>query len=913
MDKTAHDRINILITDVGSYLGNRLTKHLLKNNYTVYGSGKLHPSEEVLNHNRFTLIELDLAQPLPAHLPNFDLIFHLTDLSQIHSALFSGLPAPTTNLINMGRDGKSRVFIITPARLSSQLINDFEDSNHNNGNVHLFLTGDLYGPQMPLTLERDKVANTHENELSNLITQAIKTDKVILEKEGTKIIYPTYIDDAINAILEFMTNQKSKKNRFIVSQEPLTALSAAYVIKSETRIVLDKELGLFFSGLQTEVKSQPDWIVRMSDMGSLPRVNLEEGLKATLESYELVNNLQKSDHLTDELKHEKNKASRSVLTDQKNHSKLQIPKLGSSKLKLLLIVLSILIVFLLKTVFDMAKANSNLINAQAALERGDFQITKEKSENASNNLKSAQNNINILSYPFRPVIKPWLENLNFAITSTTSAANALFYFASGAEVFSKNLQITTQPDNRDSPDSQAAQRSFSKASTELGRAQILAEASMDQFFLKKTLKTIATKSKNLEKVSKSLVEFSSIFAEITAAGSEKSYLIVLVDSRKIRPGGGTIGAIGKMNFAGGKLQDFAVQNSSEVDAKIVEIISPPKQLNEKLKVQKLTLSDALWSPDLELNAGVIEDMYKKSTGQNVDGIIQIDKELIKNFLELGGSVRLANTSITPQKLYDLDAASEKQLLDGFITGFINYITREESLIGAIKFSKDNFSQKHLLATIKTPSAATVIKAKNLNNQLPRSDFDLTAYQNQAQDIIALADANLSGSAFNPQRKISYKIFEDLEKKLTSELKITYTNTEDADYINFLKVYTPSGSVLEKVTNGRDTDLKKVIVEAQNNLSLFATYVEVPQKSTNVVTFTYKIASNLNIETSPSYNLLIQKQPGTNKDEFILNVDIPQNIYIKSEVTNKNAKEEYIKSVKTDLLTDRIFELTLSPK
>lgn len=913
MDKTAHTQTNILITGVGSYLGNRLIKHLLENNYTVYGSGKLHPPEEVLSHNRFTLIELDLAQPLPAHLPNFDLIFHLTDLSQPHSASLSSLPAPTTNLINMGRNGKSRVFIISPLRLSSHLIDDFEDSNRNNDSVSLFLIGDLYGPKMPLISARDNIANTHENELSNLINQAIKTDKVILEKEGTKIIYPTYINDAINAISEFMTGEKIKKIRFIVSQEHITALSAAYVLKSAAMIVLGKELGLFFSGIQSEVKPQPDSIVRMSDMGGLPRVNLEEGLKSVLESFEFVDKPQKSDHLTQGFRHEEIKAPESAPADPEKHHKLQIPKLGSAKSKLLLCVVLLLVVFVLKTVFDITQASSNLRNAQAALERGDFKATKEKSENASNNLKSAQNNLNILSYPLRPIIEPRLENLNIAIASVSSAANSLFYFASGAEVFSKNLQISANINSRDSQDTESAQRSFSRASTEFGRAQILAEASMDQFFFKETLKEIATKSISLEKISKSLSEFSSIFAEITAAGSEKSYLIVLVDNSKIRPGGGTIGAIAKINFAGGKLQDFTVQNASEVDAKIVEIISPPKQLNEKLKVQKLTLTDALWSPDLELNAGIIEDLYKKSTGQNVDGIIQIDKELIKSFLELDGNVQLRELNVTAQDLYDLDAGNEKQLLEAFINGFKNYISKEESLVGAIKFTKDNFSQKHLLASIKAPNIATFIKAKNLNNQLPRPDFDLTAYQNQAQDIIAITYANLSGAAQSPQRKISYKIFADSEKKLTSELKITYTNAENVANINFLRVYTPLGSALGKVTNGQDTDLKKVIVETQNNLNVFSTYVEVPPKSTAEVTFTYKIANNLNAETSSSYNLLVQKQPGTNKDEFTLTVDLPQNISIKSVGTGQSAKEENTKSVKVDLLADRIFELTLSPK
>ena len=185
-------------------------------------------------------------------------------------------------------------------------------------------------------------------------------------------------------------------------------------------------------------------------------------------------------------------------------------------------------------------------------------------------------------------------------------------------------------------------------------------------------------------------------------------------------------------------------------------------------------------------------------------------------------------------------------------------------------------QKHVLFYMLDPTAETAV-----------SDFGVGGRINQdfTGDYLAINDANLGG------RKSNLYAYEDVEQDIgiagdgsvTKTLTITYQNPQGQDgwlnsvLPNWVRVYVPNGSQLissEGLEAKQDpyTDLGKTV---------FAGFFQLRPQGVSKITFQYKLP----FKVSKNYNLLIQKQPGT--DGFLYTVNV-----------GKNSQEFYLKEDKT---------------
>ena len=171
--------------------------------------------------------------------------------------------------------------------------------------------------------------------------------------------------------------------------------------------------------------------------------------------------------------------------------------------------------------------------------------------------------------------------------------------------------------------------------------------------------------------------------------------------------------------------------------------------------------------------------------------------------------------------------------------------------------------------------------------------------------------------------------------------IAYTNNSQAEtwpagkYVNFLRLYVPLAAGLEDfklsippevkrteqrrpsspVSSQEDgvIDKNDVEVTTQGNLTVFSTFVEVPIKSTQIVTFTYRIPKNIKLEQAPAYHLYVQKQAGTEKDPFEFKFNLPAFLEAKNVNGDKQYKGSKNITIDTDLSTDRQFEIEVVKK
>src|SRR3989338_8089270 len=114
--KLSNNRTQVLITGAGSYLGASLTDSLILENCDVFGVGNSHLLSPFLSKENFTLLELDLGQPLPSYLPQFDLIFHLDEASAQHDSFapIHHFSQVTKSIISNALTGKSQVVLVAP-------------------------------------------------------------------------------------------------------------------------------------------------------------------------------------------------------------------------------------------------------------------------------------------------------------------------------------------------------------------------------------------------------------------------------------------------------------------------------------------------------------------------------------------------------------------------------------------------------------------------------------------------------------------------------------------------------------------------------------------------------------------------------------------------------------------------------
>ena len=934
-------KTQVLITDVGSYLGQELARNFLLASCQVYGIAKSTPPHDLVAQKDFTLLEIDLAQPLPPHLPKFDLVLFLSHENSPFMPGLSGSPNLSPALINvlsLARHGQSKVALTLPIATDTQIYDFLIEKEEEKQKLLIFLVGDPYGPAMDF--------KSH-SQLAHLISQAIHTDKVILENEGMNTVYPAYITDVISGINRFLFTQNpngQKGLHVIVSQSPMTSLSVAYEIQKAARSVLGRELNLFFAGAgPTTLETQQ--IINAHDLGFDPKINLEEGLKLTFAHF-LKHQGQSStppgnSHRVAQARVAPEKGKIAGLASKIPFSKMTKPlrlkkSSGSSnRRRIALAALAILILFIAKTGLDVYFGVSSLKSAQKQATAGDFKNAQASAARAAGSFRSADAEISFALKPLNLIIPQKVNMITKNLDAASQIAASVDSLTKGAGQLAADMAIISQKDSKsEGLDFESPPANFQSAYFASSRAMALSQNGMAALY------TAASQINNL---SQSAFELSKLIGDLTGQTSPKSYLLLLENNTELRPGGGFIGNIATIDFESGRLKNIAVEDVYTVDGQLKEKITPPPQIKDKLGTDAFYLRDSSWSPDFGLNSQIARDFFKKETGKNVDGVISLDLAFLQEVLDKSGPIKLAdfNEEITAQNLFEkgeyysevgfFPGSTQKRDFFGALTrALINKILAglnpkdnskdKISLLSLVEAAKDGLAQKHIMLALDGPTLAAYIRTHDWNRPIPPASFNPGDDAGKTRDFLAISEANLGANKVNRfiDRKITYEMTIGRDADLVANLKIVYTNNSQAQtwpggkYVNYLRVYTPGLITLLSVDGQEKVDPKIVQVSTQGNLSSIATYVEVQPKSTKEINFTYRLPKNIKLETAPTYHLYVQKQPGTDRDPFEFKLNLPGYLVAKSVNGTDQAPTQNL-GIKTDLLTDREFQIEVAKK
>ncbi len=243
--------------------------------------------------------------------------------------------------------------------------------------------------------------------------------------------------------------------------------------------------------------------------------------------------------------------------------------------------------------------------------------------------------------------------------------------------------------------------------------------------------------------------------------------------------------------------------------------------------------------------------------------------------------------------------------------------------------EDAILQKHLLFAFGDASIQNVFTANKMSSSL----WDPRLGSEAIMDFMGVSEANLGVNKANANvsRKINQDVRIDEEGNISSKLTMTYTNARSkdsssgGDYKNYLRIILPVGSKLssialdDKVVNITSAITDPLVYEAKNfipstNLeveqeqeqgkTIYGFLVEVRAGTTKKVTFSYILPQKISFDKPAFvYDLHVFKQPGTDADPYSFTIAYPSLFRIV------DGRSEY----KTTLLQDMDLHLAFAKK
>lgn len=574
------------------------------------------------------------------------------------------------------------------------------------------------------------------------------------------------------------------------------------------------------------------------------------------------------------------------------------------------------------------ETNSRLIEDEIKL--GLKGIDSNDYQTASSHFKIADKKLNSLKIQLQQTGQyiPYLFYLpasNSKLNESTKIVNIVSDMTQAVSLLSNGLEAISSKGDQKSTDqtqlissltqnlSQVAQSDsdgLNKINVKLSESEVLLEKDDGGYYsdLKKELKA------NLPQIQAKVEEAIKIYQiipKIFASEDQKNYLILFQNNSELRPAGGFLGSFAVANFQDTALKGLDFQtNIYNIDKPFMAknpITVPPEYL---YITPSVALRDSNYNPDFKLASQKVLWYYNQETGKQAEGVMALDTTLITNLLKIVGPIDMPDygLSITGDNFL---SEIEYQVEIGYFKDKANWpenapkkilsemmpkiIGKTFSGLGdSVKRSQimslldQSLKQKHLLFYTDDGTIQNYLEANNYAGRIDSTD----------QDYIYLSDSNIGGkkSSLNVKETVSQKISIDANGKATKTVDIKRIHQGSYDWpdgINktFNKLIVPKGSKITgyRLLSGDDFPYSDwvnrgkggIATSVEGDKTVFSFWLNTKPKETGEIEINYQLPPELIFANS--YQLLIQKQPGTLNTEQNIEISSPSKmIFIKSE-------------------------------
>ncbi len=436
-----------------------------------------------------------------------------------------------------------------------------------------------------------------------------------------------------------------------------------------------------------------------------------------------------------------------------------------------------------------------------------------------------------------------------------------------------------------------------------------------------------------------IIPLSNFVPVVLGYPNKTSYLFILQNNDELRPTGGFIGTYGILQTSNGDILRMDTHDVYHLDMPVKDIFSkePPEPLKKYLGVDKWYMRDANWSPDWPTSARQIEWFFRaedkllpaknqiNNFSEKFDGVIAITPKVITDLLALIGPVYIEGTEFNQNNFTELlqykveqeyiklgKSSWERKAVIGEIVKELKiklFDLDPRQLYQILAGFKANLAEKNILFYFNDIDLEELAMAKNWTGEIkqPNSDY------------LMVVDANMASYKTDAvmEKAIHYNISQNKTREVIANLRLSYAHHGGFDwrttrYRTYTRVYVPRGSQL---VSGEGMKDKKITVYDELGKTVFAFFINIEPGNMQSINLTYKLPKFIQVGVEDNnYILYVQKEPGSNVDQFVFTADFIKKIN-SYQPTGFLATKDNAQTIHwdTNLATDRAFIIELKNK
>ena len=383
-----------------------------------------------------------------------------------------------------------------------------------------------------------------------------------------------------------------------------------------------------------------------------------------------------------------------------------------------------------------------------------------------------------------------------------------------------------------------------------------------------------------------------------ATGKRKKYFVLFQNDNELRPTGGFMTAYARLNVEKGVVSPESSDDIYELDKRFTKKPEIPPILKRYLTTEKKwNLRDMNISPDFKESIETFWKYYStipRETGNDVDGIIAIDTNVLERLVEILGPVNVSGYgTFTAEKDARCDCPQIIYALSEIVDRPTPYIRENrKGIIGPMMqsilskaygaprqqwpalFSEawNSIQGKHVQFYFFDPKYQQAAEAVNSAGRLQAPKT--------GEDYFFAVDANLGGAKSNlfVSSSVAQEISVPENGRMTKMVTMTYKNPFkpsncnleagqlclNARLFNWQRLYLPKGAVLVK-SSGYDQELE---LKVEGDHAIAEGVFTVDPLGAAKLSLTYTIP----YENDKEYILNLQKQGGTQVIPYLLTVN-----------------------------------------
>jgi hypothetical protein len=376
-----------------------------------------------------------------------------------------------------------------------------------------------------------------------------------------------------------------------------------------------------------------------------------------------------------------------------------------------------------------------------------------------------------------------------------------------------------------------------------------------------------------------------------------TYLVLVQNNHELRATGGFISAVGRVTLQHAEPMVFDFVDSYTYYNDALSYPPAPAPMQRYMGIPLLLLRDANWSPDLPTSASLVQALYAQETDGVIDGVVTVDLHAVERLIDalgpliLEGADELITGKNVVEQIKQLWTTPEESGgtiaevgLGKWWGGRKDFIPKlANSALQLVQSGELDYLRlvEAGLTTLNQRSIQIWIDKPAVASALARLGWDGGIHPTPDADFLAWVDTNMGYNKVDAviKRALDYRVewpapdqpalatasmtythpltVTDELCQPVSRYGVTYDDLIARCYFSYLRVYTPAGSQLVKMSGVEGDSISTL--RGENNTQIFTGYFHVRPGAQHVVTVEYALPPTL---IPAAYALTIQRQSGT---------------------------------------------------